>query len=60
MNDERDNATASEEAYRLETFGKVIGGTRKGIVNDDLGAFTDLPRRMGIAARDCEKGGAKK
>lgn len=44
----------AEETYRIETFGKVIGITRQAMVNDDLGAFTDLPRRMGIAARAFE------
>lgn len=44
----------SQETYRIETFGKIIGITRQVMVNDDLGAFTDLPRRMGVAARAFE------
>lgn len=59
MNDERHNTTVTEEAYPFETFGKVIGATRQAMANDDLGTLTDLSR-MGIAARDYEKGGAKK
>ncbi|WP_334151567.1 prohead protease/major capsid protein fusion protein [Hyphomicrobium sp.] len=40
----------SGESVRLETFGKVFGITRQALVNDDLGAFADMPRRLGIAA----------
>lgn len=43
-----------EETYRIATFGKIIGITRQAMINDDLGAFTDLPRKMGIAARAFE------
>lgn len=42
------------EAYRLETFGRIWGVSRQAMVNDDLGAFTDVTRRMGIAAREAE------
>lgn len=44
----------AQETYRLDTFGKIIGVSRQAIINDDLGAFTDLPRKMGIAARAFE------
>lgn len=44
----------AEETYRIATFGKIIGITRQMMVNDDRGAFTDLPRKMGIAARAFE------
>lgn len=44
----------AQETYRIETFGKIIGITRQAMVNDDLSALTDLPRRMGIAARAFE------
>jgi len=40
----------SGESVRLETFGKVFGLTRQAIINDDLGAFAEMPRRLGIAA----------
>lgn len=43
-----------QETYRIDTFGKIIGITRQAMINDDLGAFTDLPRKMGIAARAFE------
>ncbi len=43
-----------EETYRIDTFGRIINVSRQVLVNDDLGAFTDLPRRFGIAARNFE------
>ncbi|RWB09016.1 MAG: peptidase U35 [Mesorhizobium sp.] len=42
------------ESYRIDTFGKIVGLSRKAIVNDDLGAFTDLASKMGLAAADFE------
>lgn len=44
----------AKEAYRVETFAKKIGITRQVLVNDDLGAFADLARRMGQAAAETE------
>ncbi len=44
----------AKEAYRVETFAKKIGITRQVLVNDDLGAFSDLSRRMGQAAAETE------
>lgn len=38
------------ESYRIDTFGRIIGLTRQAIVNDDLGAFADVTRRLGQAA----------
>lgn len=38
------------ESYRIDTFGRIIGLTRQAIVNDDLGAFTDVTRRLGQAS----------
>lgn len=46
------NETA--ELYSLETFGKIFGISRKALVNDDLGAFTATPARLGAAARAFE------
>lgn len=50
------HGTIGEEgqAYRLETFGRIWGVSRQAMVNDDLGAFADVTRRMGIAAREAE------
>lgn len=42
------------ESYRLNTFGRIIAMTRQAIINDDLGAFTDLARRLGLAAQAFE------
>lgn len=40
----------SAESYKIETFGKIFGITRQAIVNDDLGAFTTIPNKIGTAA----------
>lgn len=42
------------ESYKIDTFGKIIGLTRKAIVNDDLGAFNDLSAKFGQAAAEFE------
>lgn len=43
------HATLTEEAYknRIETFGRMIALTRQMIINDDLGAFLQIPRIIG-------------
>jgi len=38
------------ESYAIDSFGRIFGITRKALVNDDLGAFTDISRRLGQAA----------
>lgn len=42
------------ETIRLDTFGRVFGITRKAIINDDIGALQDIPRRLGVAAAQFE------
>jgi hypothetical protein len=42
--------TDTQETYRLQTFGRIISLSRQVLVNDDLGALSDLTRRMGVAA----------
>lgn len=42
------------ETYAVATFGKIIGISRQALVNDDLGAFADLPAAMGAAALNFE------
>ena len=37
-------------AYSVDTFGRMIVLTRQMITNDDLGAFTQLPKRYGKGA----------
>jgi len=44
----------AREAYKVETWARKIGITRQVLVNDDLGAFSDLARRMGQGAADTE------
>jgi hypothetical protein len=46
----------AQEAYKVETFARKIGVTRQVLVNDDLGAFADLARRLGQAAAETEAG----
>ena len=44
----------AEETYKAETFGRIIGISRQAIVNDDVGAFSDLSARLGVAAAEFE------
>ena len=46
--------TEAREAYKVETWARKIGIIRQVLVNDDLGAFSDLARRMGQAAAETE------
>lgn len=46
----------AQETYRLATFAKIFAISRQAIVNDDLGAFSDLARRFGQAAAATEAG----
>jgi hypothetical protein len=39
------------ETIQLATYGKLFSISRQAIINDDLDAFTRIPRRMGRAAR---------
>lgn len=43
-----------KETYQLATYGRIIAVTRQTIINDDLGAFTDMPAKFGRAAADLE------
>jgi hypothetical protein len=40
----------SGESYKIDTFGKVFGISRQALVNDNLGAFDLVPRKLGQAA----------
>jgi hypothetical protein len=44
----------SAEKYRVEKYGLIIGKTYELMVNDNLGAFTDLPAKLGRRAREKE------
>jgi phage major head subunit gpT-like protein len=40
----------ASESYAVQTFGKIFNISRQALVNDDLNAFGDISRRMGIGA----------
>jgi hypothetical protein len=40
----------SEEQFSIATYGKLFALSRQALINDDLGAFTDIPRAHGEAA----------
>ena len=42
---------SSGQAIALATYGKLFAITRQAIINDDLGAFTAVPQKMGRAAK---------
>jgi phage head maturation protease len=42
--------TEAEETFAVATFGKIFAISRQIIVNDDIGAFADIPTRMGRVA----------
>lgn len=42
--------TEAQETYQIATFGKMLAITRHAIINDDLGALTDIPKSQGEAA----------
>ena len=37
------------QSYAVSTYGQIFGITRQALVNDDLNAFGDISRRLGIA-----------
>jgi hypothetical protein len=42
------------ERYAVATYGKIIALTRQVIINDDLNAFTRIPRAFGMQAANLE------
>lgn len=44
----------AKESYAIAPFGKIIAVTRQLLVNDDVGAFTDMSAKWGEAAADFE------
>ena len=40
----------SAESYSVETFGRIFSISRQALINDDLGAFTQIPAKLGNAA----------
>lgn len=43
------------ESYSVDSYGKLFTISRKALVNDDLGAFADVTRRVGLAAAEFER-----
>ncbi|PZO86944.1 MAG: hypothetical protein DI623_15650, partial [Sphingomonas sanxanigenens] len=44
----------AEESYRLGSFGQIFALSRQALINDDLGAFSDILRVMARAAAERE------
>ncbi|MCA1298506.1 prohead protease/major capsid protein fusion protein [Stappia indica] len=44
----------AKETYAIGTYGTIVGLTRQALVNDDLGAFTDLAGKLGTASSEFE------
>jgi hypothetical protein len=43
-----------KETYRIGTYGTILALSRQAIINDDLGAFTDLAGKLGVASAEFE------
>ncbi len=43
-------ATDEKEQFNIATFAKLMSITRTNIINDDMGAFTKTPNRLGVRA----------
>lgn len=43
--------TEQSQALKLATYGKLFSISRQAIINDDLSVFSDVPRKMGQAAK---------
>ena len=48
------NTAEANESYKVETYGKIIPFSRQLIINDDLDALTNIPRRFGASAAELE------
>ena len=46
----------SRETYSLGTYGRIFGITRQALINDDLGAFTDMSIQLGRSVAEFEAG----
>lgn len=45
----------SAESYAIDTYGKIFSISRQALINDDLGALSDVTRRLGMAAAEFER-----
>jgi phage head maturation protease len=52
----RGSMSESKQSYSLSTFGKVFSISRQALINDDLGAFTELAAKLGRASAEFEAG----
>ena len=43
----RGTMVEGSESYKICTYGRIIGMTRQGLINDDLNAFAEIPHRWG-------------
>lgn len=43
-----------KESYKIGTYGTIIGLSRQMLINDDIGAFTDLSAKLGLASAEFE------
>lgn len=50
----RTTLSESAEKYQIEKYGIVLGRTWELIVNDDMDAFTRIPARLGVRAKEKE------
>lgn len=50
----RSSLIEGKEKYRIATYGRVVAVTRQVLINDDLGAFTDLPNTFGQQVANLE------
>lgn len=46
------HAEVTDQGYtiKVETYGRLVGLTRQDVINDDLGAFLEVPRQIGRGA----------
>lgn len=51
---QRGSIGEGKESYAIGTFGKIIAITRQVLINDDLAAFTRIPRAFGQQAAQLE------
>ena len=47
-----EHGTVAQESYSIQakTYARMLTLTRQDIINDDLGAFNDLPKKLGMGA----------
>lgn len=51
----RGSLAEKSESMQLKKFGRILGVTREMIINDDLGAFNDIPRMWAFGASQLQE-----